>query len=90
MTARMTPYCRLANRDSRYAEVHEWCRVPAILPRERCGCPCHDTLAVNRRHQPERAAGEHRWVSLGDLIGGPSDAVPAATALDLEAQQPLR
>lgn len=33
MTARMTPYRRLANRVSRYAEVQAWYRAPAIRRR---------------------------------------------------------
>ncbi|MET8180435.1 hypothetical protein [Streptomyces sp. NPDC005336] len=40
-SAWVSSYCRLATADARYAEVHEWCRVPAIIPLAPCGCGCH-------------------------------------------------
>ncbi|MEU9789125.1 hypothetical protein AB0E27_00625 [Streptomyces sparsogenes] len=90
MTTWMTSYCRLANHDPRYAEVHEWCRIPAVIPTARCGCPCHNTPVVNGKPRPQRPPGGRRWVSLGDVIGGPSDAVPASAVLDPDDHRPPR
>lgn len=93
MAAWMSSYCRLATRDPRYAEVHEWCRVPAAAPLEPCGCDCHKEKPLPHLDEPAPQPGREartactaapsndvtpegrQWISLGELIGGPSDAV---------------